>query len=149
MPTEITCMDFSEVKLETPLTSVKRSGSGNDTLAVPESISETMLKFFRRDNIEYTVKEPTLYEKLDKDIQRYASVDEIYGDDMPYVLLTTPTDANALFQWSLQLFGENMDPSYREYLDSLDNYAKYYYYNLYEYRPDGNDDNTVTPADFR
>lgn len=149
MPTEIIQMDLSEVKLGTPLASVKRSESGNDTLAVPETISETMLKFFRRDNIEYTIEEPTLYEKLDKDIQRYSGVDEIYGDDMPYVLLTTPFDKDALFEWSLQLFGENMDASYRAYLDSCDAYAKYYYYNLYEYRPDGNDDNTVTPADFR
>ena len=148
MPTEITQMDFSEVKLGTPLASVKRSEKKNDTLAVPESISNTMLRFFRRDNIEYTVKEPTLYEKLDEDIQRYASIDEIYGD-MPYVLLTTSFDADALFKWSLQLFGEHMDSSYRAYLDCLDNYAKYYYYNLYEYRPDGDDDNTVTPADFR
>jgi len=148
MPTEITCMDFSEVKLGTPFTSVKRSEKKSETLAVPESISETMLKFFRWDNVEYTVKEPTLYERLDEDIQRYASVDEIYGD-MSYVLLTTPFDADALFEWSLQLFGENMDMSYRAYLDSCDAYAKYYYYNLYEYRPDGNDDNTVTPADFR
>ena len=148
MPTEITQMDFSEVKLGTPLASVKRSEKKNDTLAVPESISNTMLRFFRRDNIEYTAKEPTLYEKLDEDIQRYASIDEIYGD-MSYILLTTPFDADALFEWSLQLFGENRDPYYRAYLDCLDNYAKYYYYNLYEYRPDGNDDNTVTPADFR
>ena len=148
MPTEITQMDFSEVKLRTPLTSVKRSERKNDTLAVPESISDTMLRFFRRDNIEYTMKEPTLYERLDEDIQWYTGVDEIYGD-IPYVLLTTPFDADELFKWSLQLFGENMDPSYRAYLDSCDEYARYYYYNFYEYRPDEDDDNTVTPADFR
>lgn len=149
MPTEVTYMDFSEVKLRTPLTSVKRSEKKNDMLAVPESISDTMQRFFHRDNIEYhTVEEPTLYEKLDEDIQRYVDIDCTF-ENCEYILFITPFDKEALFKWSLQLFGENMDSSYRAYLDSRDEYAKYYYYNLYEYRPDGNDDNTVTPADFR
>jgi len=118
MFTEKKYMDFSDVKLKMPLPSIKRAEDKNDTLAVPDSIVNGMLRFFRREQIDYHVIEnPALSQQLQADMQLYIDIDSSYDLD-DAVLLITPFDKSELFQWSLQVFGETIDPSYRAYLDS-------------------------------
>lgn len=130
-------MRFSDVKLATPLSSLKPAANKNDTLAVPYGIANEMKQFFNRDKIEYHIIEnPKLYpkEQLKADMQRYLDIDGSYDLD-DAVLLITPFDKDALFEWSLLVFGDTMDPSYRAFLDSERKRGEDYYNHLYEFRP--------------
>ena len=130
-------MDFSDVKLKTPLLSLPHAADTTDTLAVPDSIVNCMLGFFRQEKVDYhVIEEPSLYppDQLKADMQRYIDINESFDACDP-VLLSTPFDKDALFNWSLQTFGDTIDPSYRAYLDSERRRGEDYYNNLYEYRP--------------
>ena len=127
-------MDFSDVKLQKPLLSLPHAADTTDTLAVPDSIVNCMLGFFRQECIEYhMIEAPSLYSQAKADMQRYIDINESFDACDP-VLLITPFDKDALFQWSLQTFGDTIDPSYRAYLDSERRRGEDYYNNLYEYR---------------
>lgn len=129
-------MEFSDVKLKHPLLSIKRAENTNDTLVVPDSIVRTMLNFFHQENVDYhVIEQPSLYppDQLKADMQRYIDIDESFDACDP-VLLITPFDKNALFDWSLQTFGDTIDPSYRAYLDSERKRGEDYYENQYEHR---------------
>lgn len=137
MFTETEYMDIKDVQLAAPLLSVKRSGNENDTLVVPDTVLPQMLRFFCRDKIAcHVIENPGLYpqDQLKAGMQRYIDIDGSLDEDNP-VLLITPFDKDALFEWSKQTFGETMDPSYRAYFDSERRRGEDYYYNLYEYRP--------------
>jgi len=128
-------MDFSDVKLKMPLASVKLAAGANDTLAVPDSILNGMLRFFRLEQIDYhTIENPALSQQLQADMQRYMDIDGSFDASDP-VLLITPFDKNALFEWSLQTFGKTKDPSYQAFLESEKRRGEDYYNNLYEFRP--------------
>ena len=137
MPEEKDYMQFSDVKLKTPLSSLKPAKNKNDTLAVPDGIAKEMKPFFNQEKIDYhMIDNPSLYprEQLEADMQRYLDIDGSYDFD-DAVLLITPFDKDALFEWSLQVFGETIDPSYRAYLDSEKKRGEDYYNNQYEFRP--------------
>jgi len=135
MPFDKKYMDFSDVKLKTPLPSIKRAEDTNDTLAVPDSILNGMLRFFRQEEIDFHVIEnPAFYQDTQADMQRYIDIDSSFDAADP-VLLITPFDKDALFQWSLQTFGETKDPSYQAYLDSEKRRGEDYYNNQYAFRP--------------
>lgn len=130
-------MDFEDVKLKTPLSSLKRAEKGTDTLIVPDGIAAEIKGFLNRDKIEYQIiKNPSLDQKeqLKDDMQRYLDIDGSYDLD-DAVLLITPFGKDSLFKWSLQVFGETIDPSYRAYLDSERKRGEDYYNNQYEFRP--------------
>lgn len=132
-------MEFEDVKLKQPLREVKRAKLKNDTLIVPENFIDDILQFLEAEDIKYHIIEnPALYpkEKLLAGIQRYEDVDPGSFEGENPVLLITPFDANALFEWSKQLLGETIDPSYDQYRE--DRYAEMdeYYQTQYEYRPD-------------
>lgn len=128
-------MDFTDVTLKTPFPSIKCATGTNDTLAVPDSIANGMLRFFRKDKIDlHVIENPALYQDLQADMQRYIDIDSSFDAADP-VLLITPFDKDALFSWSLQTFGETKDPSYQAYLDSEKRRGEDYYNNQYEFRP--------------
>ena len=130
-------MNFSDVQLKMPLSSVKHAEKGRDTLIVPDGIAKEMIPFFIEDKIEYQIiKNPSRDQKeqLQADMQRYLDIDGSYDLD-DAVLLITPYDKNSLFEWSLQVFGDTIDPSYRAYLDSERKRGEDYYENQYEFRP--------------
>lgn len=128
-------MSFEDIRLATPLQAVKRAADGRDMLAVPVGIIDNVKRFLTQDGIEFHETEnPALYEDLPKDIAAYARVRELF-EESEYVLLITPFDHDAFFDWTLQIFGENMDASFRAYLDSEKKRGEDYYNNLYEYRP--------------
>ena len=130
-------MSFSDVKLSTPLSDVKRAEKGRDILVVPYGIANEMKRFFNRDKIEYKIIEnPSLYPKdqLKADMQRYLDIDGSYDLD-DAVLLITNFDKDMLFQWSKLVFGETIDPSFRAFLDSEKKRGEDYYNHLYEFRP--------------
>ncbi len=131
-------MQFGDIKLKTPLSSLKHAKLKNDTLVVPANIIDSILEFFNYDNIKYTVIEnPSLYpkDKLRAGMKRYEDVDEIDFEDEDPVLLITQFDADTLFNWTLQLFGETIDSSYNQYLEDESEKADEYYRTQYEYRP--------------
>ena len=132
-------MTFEDVKLKQPLHEVKRSQSGNTTLIVPQSFIDEILPFFKHENIDCEViKEPVLYpqEKLDEGIKKYNDTDpDSFRGEEP-MLLITQFDADALFEWTQQLYGETIDPSYEKYLDDNSTKADEYYRTQYEFRPD-------------
>ncbi len=135
MPSTKKYMDFSDVKLKTPLPSIKRAEDKNDTLAVPDTIVNAIIRFFEQEEIDYTmIENPALYEELQADMQRYTNINSSFDATDP-VLLITPFDKDALFEWSLQTFGETKDPSYQAFLDSERKRGEDYYYNQYEFRP--------------
>lgn len=106
-------------------------------LAVPDSIVDGMLRFFRQSGIEYEmIEDQSLYpqEQIKSDMQRYSDIAESFSACDP-VLIRTPFDRDALFEWSLQTFGETMDTSYKAYLESECQRGEDYYNDLYEYRP--------------
>lgn len=128
-------MEFEDVKLKQPLLAVKRAKLKNDTLIVPDDLINSILQFLDAENIEYhTIENPALYpkDKIHKWMEKYEADEEF---DTP-VLLITPFDAESLFEWSKQLYGETTDPSYQKYFDDQCDKMDEYYQTQYEYRPD-------------
>lgn len=131
-------MQFGDIKLKTPLSSLKHAKLRNDTLVVPENLIDDVVRFFNQENIEYKkVKNPSLYpkDKLRAGMKRYEEIDDIDFQNEEPVLLITQFDADALFNWTLQLFGETIDPSYEQYREDSRAKADEYYKTQYEYRP--------------
>ncbi len=131
-------MTFDDVKLKQPLSEVKRSESGNTTLIIPANIRHDILPFFEQENINYElIEEPALYpqEKLDAGIERYEETDPGSFRGEEPMLLITQFDADALFEWTKQLYGETIDPSYDQYLEDRRKKADEYYHTQYEFRP--------------
>lgn len=130
-------MTFADIKLGTPLSSVKRSDNGNSTLVVPETLVEEMTRFMDIAGVKYSIiKNPALCPKkeIKAGMQRYADIELHLELDDP-VLVISPFDRDALFDWSRQLFGEDKDPSLKAYYKSLNKHGEDYYFNEYEFRP--------------
>lgn len=131
-------MTFDDVKLKQALSEVKRSENGNTTLIVPQSIIHDILSFFEQENINYElIEEPVLYpqEKLDAGIERYEETDPGSFRGEEPMLLITQFNADSLFEWTKQLYGETIDQSYEQYLDDRSAKADEYYRTQYEFRP--------------
>ena len=123
-------MTFNDIKLQQPLISVKRTDKTNDTLIIPENFLATLERFFDAEKIEYkTIENPSLYpkDKIQEGLDRFTQLDHVFALEEP-VLFISPFDSNALFEWAKQLYGESMDPSYRQYLDDQRTASEEYYY---------------------
>ncbi len=123
-------MEFADVKLQQPLSSVKRTEKTNDTLIIPENFLTTLERFFDAEGIEYTtIENPALYpkDKIHAGLDRFTQIDHVFALEEP-VLFISPFDADALFDWAKQLYGKSMDPSYRQYLDDQRAESEEYYY---------------------
>ena len=123
-------MDFSDVKRQQPLSSVKRTEKTNDTLIIPANFLTTMERFFDAEEIKYsTIENPSLYpkDKLQAALDRFTEINPAFVLEEP-VLFISPFDAEALFEWSKQLHGDTIDPSYRKYLDDQRAESEEYYW---------------------
>lgn len=123
-------MDFDDIKLQQPLSSVKRTDKTNDTLIIPANFLTTLERFFDAEGIEYkTIENPSLYpqDKIQAELDRFTQLDHVFVMEDP-VLFISPFDAEALFAWTKQFYGETMDPSYRQYLDDQRAESEEYYY---------------------
>lgn len=123
-------MTFNDIKLQQPLSSVKRTEKTNDTLIIPANFLTTMERFFDAEEIKYsTIENPALYpkDKLQAALDRFTQLDHVFALEEP-VLFISPFDAGALFDWAKQLYGKSMDPSYRQYLDDQRAESEEYYY---------------------
>ena len=122
-------MAFTDVRLKQPLSDVKRTNKTNDTLVIPENFLNTITRFFEAANIEYqAIENPKFYpkDKLHAGLQRFEAENEYFEYEDP-VLFVTQYDADALFEWAKQLYGETMDASYRKYLDDRHRQGEEYY----------------------
>jgi len=122
-------MTFIDIKLQQPLSSVKRTDKTNDTLIIPENFLTTLERFFDAEGIEYTtIKNPALYskDKIQAGLDRFTQLDHVFALEEP-VLFISPFDADALFNWTKQLYGETMDASYRHFLDDQKAESEEYY----------------------
>lgn len=123
-------MDFDDIKLQQPLSSVKHTHKQNDTLVIPENFLTTLERFFDAEGIEYTtIENLSLYpkDKIHAGLDRFTQLDHVFALEEP-VLFISPFDADALFNWTKQLYGESMDQSYRKYLDDQSAESEEYYY---------------------
>ena len=123
-------MTFNDIKLQQPLSSVKHTHKQNDTLVIPENFLTTLERFFDAEGIEYkTIENPSLYpkDKLHAGLDRFTQLDHVFALEEP-VLFISPFDSNALFDWTKQLYGDTIDPSYRQYLDDQRAESEEYYY---------------------
>lgn len=126
---ENTYMEFKDIKLKTPLLSVKRTDKKNDTLVIPDNLLPIISRFFEAENISYqSIENPALYpaDKIKAGLKAYEDCSPAFKHEEP-VLFITPFDAAALFEWSKQLFGEHKDPSYQQYLDDQMKASEEYY----------------------
>lgn len=122
-------MTFNDIKLQQPLSSVKHTHKQNDTLIIPENFLTTLERFFDAERIEYTtIKNPALYskDKIQAGLDRFTQLDHVFALEEP-VLFISPFDADALFNWTKQLYGETMDASYRQFLDDQKAESEEYY----------------------
>lgn len=122
-------MEFKDIKLKNPLSSVKRTEKKNDTLIIPDNLLPIISRFFEAEDVEYKIIEnPALYpaDKLKAGLKAYEDCSPTFKHEEP-VLFITPFDAEALFEWSKQLFGETIDPSYQAYLDDRRRESEEYY----------------------
>ena len=122
-------MEFKDITLKKPLNSVKRTDKKNDTLIIPDNLLPIISRFFEAEDVEYkTIENPALYpaDKLKAGLKAYEDCSPTFKHEEP-VLFITPFDAEALFEWSKQLFGETIDPSYQAYLDDQSKQSEEYY----------------------
>lgn len=123
-------MEFKDIKLKNPLLNVKRTNKKNDTLIIPDNLLPIISRFFETEDIEYNaIENPALYpaDKLKSGLQAYEECSPAFKYAEP-VLFVSPFAANALFEWSKQLFGEHKDPSYQQYLDDQRRASEDYYW---------------------
>lgn len=121
-------MTLKDVKLRQPLASVKLAENGTDALVIPKNFSNTVIRFLKLNKIKYTlIENPTDYTKrfLKSGLKRYAKNSKNQLNE-PHVLIT-PFNADSLFEWSLQLFGNEKDPSYAQYINSRRKETQEYY----------------------
>lgn len=122
-------MSFEDITLKNPLSSVKRTKKQNDTLIIPDNLLPIISRFFEVEDVKYkTIENPALYpaDKLKAGLKAYEDCSPTFLYEEP-VLFISQFDAAALFEWSKQLFGENIDPSYQQYLDDQIKASEEYY----------------------
>ena len=122
-------MTLKDVKLKQPLTEVKLADNKKDTLVIPENFENIICRFFEAAGIKYeTIRNPKLYpkEKLRAGLQRFEVESEYFEYEDP-VLFISQFDANALFDWTKQLYGDTVDESYQQYLDDQHRQGQEYY----------------------
>ena len=122
-------MTLKDVKLKQPLSEVKLAANKKDTLVIPENFENIICRFFEAAGIKYeTIRNPKLYpkEKLRAGLQRFEVESEYFEYEDP-VLFISQFDANALFDWTKQLYGDTVDESYQQYLDDQHRQGQEYY----------------------
>lgn len=122
-------MSFEDITLKNPLSSVKRTEKKNDTLVIPDNLLPIISRFFEAEDVEYkTIENPALYpaDKLKAGLKAYEDCSPTFKHEEP-VLFISAFDAAALFEWSKQLFGKTIDPSYQQYLDDQSKQSEEYY----------------------
>ncbi len=122
-------MTLKDVKLKQPLTEVKLADNKKDTLVIPENFENIICRFFEAAGIKYeTIRNPKLYpkEKLRAGLQRFEVENEYFEYEDP-VLFISQFDADALFMWAKQLYGDTVDESYQQYLDDQHRQGQEYY----------------------
>ena len=122
-------MTLKDVKLKQPLTEVKLADNKKDTLVIPENFENIICRFFEAAGIKYeTIRNPKLYpkEKLRAGLQRFEVESEYFEYEDP-VLFISQFDANALFDWTKQLYGDTVDESYQQYMDDQHRQGEEYY----------------------
>ena len=122
-------MTLKDVKLKQPLTEVKLADNKKDTLVIPENFENIICRFFEAAGIKYeTIRNPKLdpKEKLRAGLQRFEVEREYFEYEDP-VLFISQFDANALFDWTKQLYGDTVDESYQQYLDDQHRQGEEYY----------------------
>ena len=122
-------MTLKDVNLKQPLTEVKLADNKKDTLVIPENFENIICRFFEAAGIKYeTIRNPKLYpkEKLRAGLQRFEVESEYFEYEDP-VLFISQFDANALFDWTKQLYGDTVDESYQQYLDDQHRQGEEYY----------------------
>ena len=122
-------MSFEDITLKNPLSSVKRTEKKNDTLVIPDNLLPIISRFFEAEDVEYKIIEnPALYsaDKLKAGLKAYEDCSPTFKHEEP-VLFISAFDAAALFEWSKQLFGKTIDPSYQAYLDDRRRESEEYY----------------------
>ena len=122
-------MTLKDVKLKQPLTEVKLADNKKDTLVIPENFENIICRFFEAAGIKYeTIENPKLYpqEKLRAGLQRFEVENEYFEYEDP-VLFISQFDADALFMWAKQLYGDTVDESYQQYLDDQHRQGEEYY----------------------
>lgn len=122
-------MRHKDIRLQHPLSDVKRSSSKNSAIVVPESAVNAIALFFDDANIEYhVIRESFPYPKAksDKWMARYIEMSSCFNEYDTPALLITPFDAEALFEWTKQICKprEECDPSYIAYFNSEKEWAK-------------------------
>jgi len=122
-------MTLKDVKLKQPLSEVKLAANKKDTLVIPENFENIICRFFEAAGIKYeTIRNPKLYpkEKLRAGLQRFEVENEYFEHEDP-VLFISQFDADALFMWAKQLYGDTVDESYQQYLDDQHRQGQEYY----------------------
>lgn len=79
-------MDFDDIKLQQPLSSVKRTDKTNDTLIIPANFLTTLERFFDAEGIEYkTIENPSLYpqDKIQAELDRFTQLDHVFVMEDP------------------------------------------------------------------
>lgn len=132
---------LTQIELKTKLPDVKLAidtkNEENDVLICPSTCAEVIMDFFYAHEIPYTqIDEPRSYpvDEIDRQLKKY--IEPLWlSDDVEEIkelegvtALITKFDADALFDWSLQvLLSENSDPAYRAYLDERRRESEEYY----------------------
>lgn len=133
--------ELTEIELKTKLPDVKlaidTNGEDNDVLICPGNCADSITNFFLGHEIPYTrIDEPKLYpvEEIDRQLKKY--IEPLFlaedMDELKYLhgvtALITKFDANALFDWAMQLLSwEDKDPAYRAYREKERQEAEEYY----------------------
>lgn len=133
--------DLTEIELQTKLPDVKLAidtkGEENDVFICPETCANEIISFFIGHGIPYTqIDNPKLcpVEEINRQLAKY--INPLYltedMDELKYLqgvtALITKFDADALFDWSMQILSwDDKDPAYRAYIEKDRQEAEEYY----------------------
>lgn len=124
--------DLYHLNMRQRLDTVKRHPSGKDLFICPINLKDQIASFFNGYRIPYKyIKDTTNIDpvKIKQQMDRYLKIDVFTKKPVAFI---TPFDNNALFEWSLQLFGDTEDPAYTAYCDHVDEIMDAYYEQYYK-----------------
>lgn len=124
--------DYYHLNMKQKLNTVKRHPSGGDTFICPANLSNEICLFLNAYLIPYSCTENTKWidpNEIKRQMNRYL---EIKPFENKPVILDTPFDNNALFEWSKQLFGKTKDPEYKKYKMHVNKLITQYYDEYYD-----------------
>lgn len=124
--------DYYELDMQQRLDTVTQHPSKKDLFICPISIENEIGLFLNAYKIPYKyIKDLTKIDPIEikRQMNRYL---KIRSFNKKPVVFITPFDNNALFTWTLQLFGNTKDPAYVKYLDYVDKIIDTYYEQHYK-----------------